>query len=161
MKLEQNCRRKKIRFIKRVFLLWIVYAVICVVIPPLFHKTTAGQETVYNYGGEQQERVLSIDDNMDALLWRLRLINAAQERIVLCTFDFWDDDLIIVWIKKSDLTAVTGVSAGSANVTSYMAGQKKRNYSFYLEYPFRREYMSVSNFIFKKSYINIDYLYGT
>lgn len=54
-----------------------------------------------------------------------------------------------------------GVSAGSANVTSYMAGQKKRNYLFYTEYPFRKEYMSIRNFFFKKSYIDMDYLYGT
>lgn len=54
-----------------------------------------------------------------------------------------------------------GVSAGSANVTSYMAGQKKRNYPFYTEYPFRKEYMSIRNFLFKRSYIDMDYLYGT
>lgn len=54
-----------------------------------------------------------------------------------------------------------GVSAGSANVTSYMAGQKKRNYPFYTEYSFRKEYMSIQNFIIKKSYIDMDYLYGT
>lgn len=54
-----------------------------------------------------------------------------------------------------------GVSAGSANVTSYMAGQKKRNYPFYTEYSFRKEYMSIRNFLFKRSYIDMDYLYGT
>ncbi|MBO5154237.1 MAG: patatin family protein [Eubacterium sp.] len=54
-----------------------------------------------------------------------------------------------------------GVSAGSANVTSYMAGQKKRNFLFYTEYPFRKEYMSIRNFLFKRSYIDMDYLYGT
>lgn len=54
-----------------------------------------------------------------------------------------------------------GVSAGSANVTSYMAGQKKRNYLFYTEYPFRKEYMSMHNFLSKKSYIDMDYIYGT
>lgn len=54
-----------------------------------------------------------------------------------------------------------GVSAGSANVTSYLAGQRKRNYLFYTEYPFRKEYMSIRNFIKKKSYIDMDYLYGT
>ena len=37
-------KKKKVRFIKRVFLLWIVYAVICLVIPPLFHKTVSEQE---------------------------------------------------------------------------------------------------------------------
>lgn len=54
-----------------------------------------------------------------------------------------------------------GVSAGSANVTSYIAGQKRRNYPFYTEYPFRKEYMSLRNFLFKKSYLDLDYVYGT
>lgn len=54
-----------------------------------------------------------------------------------------------------------GISAGSANITSYMAGQKKRNYAFYTEYPFRKEYMSLRNFLFKKSYLDLDYIYGT
>ena len=54
-----------------------------------------------------------------------------------------------------------GVSAGSANVASYIAGQKKRNYSFYTEYPFRKEYMSVGNFFLKHSYLDLDYIYGT
>ena len=39
-----------------------------------------------------------------------------------------------------------GVSAGGANVASYIARSKKRNYSFYTEYPFRKEYMRVGNF---------------
>lgn len=54
-----------------------------------------------------------------------------------------------------------GVSAGSANVTSYIAGQKKRNYAFYTEYPFRKEYMSLRNFLFKRTYLDLDYVYGT
>lgn len=54
-----------------------------------------------------------------------------------------------------------GVSAGSANIASYLAGQKERNYRFYSEYSFRKEYMSFRNFVFKKSYIDMDYLYGT
>lgn len=54
-----------------------------------------------------------------------------------------------------------GVSAGSANAASYIAGQKKRNYLFYTEYPFRKEYMSAKNLLFKKSYLDLDYIYGT
>lgn len=54
-----------------------------------------------------------------------------------------------------------GVSAGSANVASYIAKQKKRNYTFYTEYSFRKEYMSLNNFISKGSYIDLDYVYGT
>lgn len=37
-----------------------------------------------------------------------------------------------------------GVSAGSANIASYLAGQKGRNYQFYAEYSSRKEYMSVA-----------------
>lgn len=54
-----------------------------------------------------------------------------------------------------------GVSAGSANISSYIAGQKKRNYMFYTEYPFRKEYMSLRNFLLKKSYLDLNYVYGT
>lgn len=54
-----------------------------------------------------------------------------------------------------------GVSAGSANLASYAAGQRGRNYQFYMEYAFRKEYMSVENFLRKKSYVDMDYVYGT
>lgn len=53
-----------------------------------------------------------------------------------------------------------GVSAGSANCASYIAGQKKRNYLFYTEYPFRKRYMSLRNFVLKRSYLDLDYIYG-
>lgn len=56
--------------------------------------------------------------------------------------------------------AGVGVSAGSANIASYFAGQKGRNYVFYTEYSFRKEYMSFRNFLAKKTYIDMDYLYG-
>lgn len=54
-----------------------------------------------------------------------------------------------------------GVSAGSANLITYLAGQKERNFQFYHEYAFRRKYMSLSNLIFGGSYFNLDYIYGT
>ncbi len=54
-----------------------------------------------------------------------------------------------------------GVSAGSANLVSYMAGQRGRNYQFYTEYAFRKQYMSLGNFITKRSYVDMDYVYGT
>ena len=53
-----------------------------------------------------------------------------------------------------------GVSAGSANVCSYIAGQKGRNYQFYTDYSFRKEYMSMKNLLRQGSYINMDYIYG-
>lgn len=52
-----------------------------------------------------------------------------------------------------------GVSAGSGNMVSYLAGQRGRNLRFYLEYAFRPEYMSMHNMLRKGSYINLDYPY--
>ena len=54
-----------------------------------------------------------------------------------------------------------GVSAGSANLISYMARQKGRNIPFYGEYGFRKEYCSVSNFLRDGNYLNLNYVYGT
>ena len=54
-----------------------------------------------------------------------------------------------------------GVSAGSANGASYIAGQRGRNYVFYTEYAFRKEYMSLENLIRTGSYLDLDYIYGT
>lgn len=54
-----------------------------------------------------------------------------------------------------------GVSAGSANIASYLAGQRGRNYTFYTEYTARRQYMSLGNFLSKKGYVDLDYVYGT
>ncbi|MGN0159564.1 MAG: patatin family protein [Brotaphodocola sp.] len=54
-----------------------------------------------------------------------------------------------------------GVSAGSANIAAYIAGQKKRNYQFYIDYSFRKQYMGIGNLLFKRSFIDLDYVYGT
>ena len=54
-----------------------------------------------------------------------------------------------------------GISAGSANLASFIAGQKGRNYRFYTKYGMRRQYASVWNFIRKGSFIDLDYVYGT
>lgn len=61
---------------------------------------------------------------------------------------------------KVSFSTGIGVSAGSANIASYIAGQRGRNFHFYAEYSLRKEYMSFSNFIKKRSYIDMDYLYG-
>lgn len=88
------CLRKTLRYVRIILTVWMIYAAIGLIIPPLFHKST-GQEVTppYVYSDTiAQERVLSIDNNIDALLWRLRLIEAARERVVLSTFDFRDDN---------------------------------------------------------------------
>lgn len=54
-----------------------------------------------------------------------------------------------------------GISAGSANIASYMAGQKGRNFVYYTEYAFRKEYMGFREFLRHHNYINMDYIYST
>lgn len=54
-----------------------------------------------------------------------------------------------------------GVSAGSANLISYAARQRGRNFKFYTKYGSRREYAGIGNFLFKKSFVDLDYVYST
>lgn len=54
-----------------------------------------------------------------------------------------------------------GISAGSANVTSFLAGQKGRNVTYYTEYCLRPEYSSPKVFLKTGSIIDLRYIYGT
>ncbi|HHX37680.1 MAG TPA: patatin family protein [Clostridiaceae bacterium] len=54
-----------------------------------------------------------------------------------------------------------GVSAGCANIATFLAGQHGRTYTFYKTYSKRKAYMSVYNWLFKKNYVDLDYIYST
>lgn len=54
-----------------------------------------------------------------------------------------------------------GISAGSANLTSYVGGQRGRNYVFYRDYSSRKEYMGLGEFLHHHSFLNLDYIYST
>lgn len=54
-----------------------------------------------------------------------------------------------------------GVSAGSANIASFLGGQRGRNHQFNTEYVFRKEYMSLDALRKTGSFIDLDYIYGT
>lgn len=54
-----------------------------------------------------------------------------------------------------------GVSAGSANLTSFLAGQHGRNHTFYTQYAFRKEYASTENFLKDRNFVDLDYVYST
>ena len=54
-----------------------------------------------------------------------------------------------------------GVSAGAANLITYVAGQRGRTLPFYREYAKRKEYMSMKNLLSTGSYISLDYIYST
>lgn len=52
-----------------------------------------------------------------------------------------------------------GVSAGSANIASFLGHQKGRNFRFYTDYVQRKEYMSLRNVWTQGCYIDLEYVY--
>lgn len=65
------------RFVKNValvLLVWLLFIILCLVIPPAFHKRATPEDWLNDirYEHTAPERVRSIDDNSDALLWRLQ-----------------------------------------------------------------------------------------
>lgn len=88
--------KKKIRrtikiSIITIFILCVLYLLSCILLPPLFN-TQKNSNEVKDITQSNGERVCLVDDNMDALTWRLRLIQSAKEEIVMSTFDFRDDN---------------------------------------------------------------------
>lgn len=84
--------------IKALLLFLLVLYVLALTVPYIPHKRVSGE---YQAWAEAQtflgsgpgiERVAYIDNNMDALLCRLNLIEHAKEEIILSTFDFNEDD---------------------------------------------------------------------
>ena len=53
-----------------------------------------------------------------------------------------------------------GISAGAANMITYIAGQRDRDRRFYTDYILRKEYMSFSNFMKTGEYLSLDYIYS-
>ena len=54
-----------------------------------------------------------------------------------------------------------GVSAGSANTASYLAGQRGRNIRFYMEHTQEPDYFGVRPYIHTRNAFNLEYIYGT
>ena len=63
--------------------------------------------------------------------------------------------------EKARFDVLIGVSAGSANVVTFMAEQRGRTRRFYEDYAFRKEYMSFGNLLSSGSYLGLDYIYRT
>lgn len=53
-----------------------------------------------------------------------------------------------------------GVSAGAANLASFVTEQEGRNYRFYTDYAFDERYMSFKNFVTTGSFFGMDYIYS-
>ncbi|MCD8005188.1 MAG: phospholipase D-like domain-containing protein [Oscillospiraceae bacterium] len=91
---EKNGKKRLRRWVgicAGLLLCFFLYVLIGVLVPSLFQQDAGGAEATA-LSDSSGERVLCVDDNQEALLWRLRLIEAAQEEIILSTFDWRDDD---------------------------------------------------------------------
>ncbi len=62
--------------------------------------------------------------------------------------------------NKIDIEYCLGVSSGSANLITYVAGQRGRTKKFYDEYSFDKKFMGAQWYIKKGMLINLDYLYS-
>ena len=78
--------------IKALAILFVLYLLISLIVPPIFQKEPIELEGAEFAGTGVTERVLCIDDNREALIWRLRLIDRAENEIILSTFDFRVDN---------------------------------------------------------------------
>ncbi len=53
-----------------------------------------------------------------------------------------------------------GVSSGSANLITYVAGQRGRTYKFYTEYAFEKNYMGARCYLKSGMVMNLDYIFS-
>lgn len=99
-KYKAKKRTKKRRVLKGILLCLCVYFLYTLLGATLYHlqhkkvnEDTKREidRTVYTSDSVCTERVLCIDDNDDALYWRLRLINEAKEEITYSCFEVHDD----------------------------------------------------------------------
>jgi putative cardiolipin synthase len=83
---------------KYILLLFLLSYIGALTLPYAAHKEVSAayreefQKKNFYSDTPSPERAAYIDDNMDALLFRLRMIEDAREEIILSTFDFNDDE---------------------------------------------------------------------
>lgn len=68
--------------------------------------------------------------------------------------------LDILLDEKIPFDYCVGVSAGAANVASFLGGQRNRNQRFYCIHVTDPNYISLRNFVFKKNMFGLQYIYG-
>ena len=106
----------------KVFCLFLLIVVLVNVLSPLFCRkpdekyVESLRETEFTSETAGVERICCIDDNEEALLWRLRMIGTAKESIVLSTFDLRADDngtKILAALNCAAVSVGVGVSVFS------------------------------------------------
>lgn len=74
-------------------LCYVLYLVLSMTVLPAFHKSGGQQPIVQDaFSGAGMERVLCVDESEEALAWRLRVMEEAQQEIICSTFDLGADE---------------------------------------------------------------------
>ena len=85
-----------LKFFLVALLLFLLAVVFFNILEPKFRKNTQTDAEAMKSSFESDvpgvEQILCVDDNEEALLWRLRMIGSARESIVLATFDLRPDE---------------------------------------------------------------------
>ncbi|MGN0298072.1 MAG: phosphatidylserine/phosphatidylglycerophosphate/cardiolipin synthase family protein [Lachnospiraceae bacterium] len=87
-----------LRLARRILAAGIILIVLVNIIEPAIHPEITDEmklimdETEYKSDSVSQERYRCIDENEEALIWRLRMIESAEQSIILATFDFRADE---------------------------------------------------------------------
>lgn len=91
--------RRKVtkKVLAAIFIIYIIYLLLSCIFVPIFQKKDNTDElkqhiTSADTPSAGTERILCIDDNVDALAWRLAVIEDAKKELILSTFDFGDDN---------------------------------------------------------------------
>lgn len=121
--------QKKRRIAWKVLLACIpMYLLLGTLLPLLHHKTADSDFMASACFADEigPERVLCIDDNVDALLWRLRIIEAAQHEIIYSSFDFRDDnsgqDVMAALLHAADRGVYVRILLDEINSLSHSRG---------------------------------------
>ena len=90
--------KKCLKYTRKILISLLLIVVLVNILAPLFcRKPDKGYEEklkqiTFTQEIPGEERIRCIDDNEEALLWRLRMIGTAKKSIVLSTFDLRADD---------------------------------------------------------------------
>lgn len=91
-----------------ILIAWAVcFVFFCIILPGFHKKSTVPEEpTDYTQFGNGVERVMCIDDNQDALIRRLQLIESAEKELILSTYYYGNDN------SAMDITSALYAAAG-------------------------------------------------
>ena len=86
-------KRSKIKwFVIGAIVLLVLFMLVSLIVPTLFQTHTVKEGSFAEIPKNTEERVRCIDDNQDALLWRLRVMESAEKELIFTTFSYQNDE---------------------------------------------------------------------